>query len=193
LLAGVQDELMQCLLDAGAAIDGNSWNIVNGCLANGRSSAAEFLASRGARLDLEGAAGVGRLDLVESFFNPDGTLKPTATKAQMKDGFTWACEFGRTNVVDFLLRMGMDVAARLKHHGQTGLHWAAGGGHVDTVKLLLERNAPVDAKDETWGGTPLSWALFGGNNPTPGTTPERYAQVVALLVSAGGADPEVRA
>ena len=71
------------------------------------------------------AAGVGRLDVVKSFFNDDGSLKSTATRQQMKDGFAWACEFGRTSVVDFLLQRGMEMDAKLKHDGQTGLHWAA--------------------------------------------------------------------
>ena len=119
-------------------------------------------------LDLEGAAGVGRLDVVKSFFNDDGSLKPPATQQQMKDGFAWACEFGRTSVVDFLLQRGMKVDAKLKHDGQTGLHWAAYDGHLDTVKLLLERGAPVDAKDENYSGTPLGWALYAwGNSPQP--------------------------
>src|SRR5262245_48421097 len=70
LLAGVQNALMTTLLDYGASIDypraaGNGHLAVNGCLANGRPEAALFLAQRGARLDLEGAAGLGRLDLVK--------------------------------------------------------------------------------------------------------------------------------
>jgi hypothetical protein len=189
LLAGVQDALMDTLLTAGAAINGPG--AVNGCLANGRPQAAEFLAQRGAPLDLEGAAGVGRLDLVQSFFNTDGSLKPNATKAQMKDGFSWACEYGRTSVVDFLLQRGMEVNARLKHNGQTGLHWAAHGGHLDTVTLLLKRKAPVDAKDESFGGTPLEWALHGWGDAGPKAKRSHYYDVVALLVAAGATvDPE---
>lgn len=185
--AGVQNALMQLLLDHGAAIEqpgaaGNGQGAVTGCLANGRGAAAEFLANRGARLDLEGAAGVGWLDVVMSFFNPDGSLKPTATKEQMKSGFAWACEYGRTSVVDFLLQQGMELDAKLKHNGQTGLHWAAYGGHADVVKLLLERKAPVNVKDESFGGTPLGWALYGwGESPQRGN----YYEVVALLVNAG--------
>jgi hypothetical protein len=34
------------------------------------------------RLDLEGAAGVGRLDVVKSFFNDDGSLKPPAGRRE---------------------------------------------------------------------------------------------------------------
>src|SRR5262245_49846332 len=154
--AGVQLPLMELLIDHGAIIDGpDGGSAVNGCLHNGRGEAAEFFARHGARLDLEGAAGVGRLDVVRSFFKEDGTLKPPATQEQLKDGFAWACEFGRTNVVEFLLRIGMKLDARLKHDGQSGLHWAAFGGHADLVKLLLEHGATVDARDENFNGTPL--------------------------------------
>jgi ankyrin repeat protein len=185
--AGVQLPLMELLIDHGAMIDGpDGGSAVKGCLHNGRGEAAEFLASRGARLDLEGAAGVGRLDVVKSFFKDDGRLKPPAKQQQMKDGFAWACEFGRTSVVDFLLQKGMEVDAKLRHDGQTGLHWAACGGHADTVKLLLEHGAPVDAKDESYGGTPLGWALYAWGNATAREAERRrYYEVVALLVRAG--------
>src|SRR5215813_9974322 len=189
--AGVQLSLMELLIDHGAIIDGpDGGSAVNGCLHNGRGKAAELFASRGARLDLEGASGVGRLDVVKSFFNNDGSLKPTATQEQLKDGFAWACEFGRTSVVEFLLHKSIDVGTKLKHDGQTGLHWAALGGHVDTVKLLLLRGAPVDVKDENYGKTPLGWALYGWRARE---NAERiaYYEVVALLAQAGAKlDPE---
>jgi len=144
-----------------------------------------LLAEHGARLDLEGAAGVGRLDIVRSFFTDDGSLRPPATLKQLTDGFAWACEFGRTAVVDFLLKKGMQVYAKLPHHGQTGLHWAACGGHANTVKLLLDRGAPIDAKDENFDGTPLAWALYSWGN-SPGMAKRgQYYEVVALLVRAG--------
>jgi len=189
--AGVQLPLMDLLIEHGAIIDGpDGGSEVNGCLHNGRGEAAEFFASRGARLDLEGASGVGRLDVVKSFFNDDGSLKSTATQQQLKDGFAWACEFGRTSVVEFLLQKSMDVDAKLKHDGQTGLHWAAYGGHVNTVKLLLERGAPVDVKDENYGGTPLGWALYGWVAQESQGRADYY-EVVALLAQAGAKlDPE---
>jgi hypothetical protein len=74
---------------------------------------------RGAKLDLEGAAGVGRLDVVQSFFTKGGKLRGGATQEQMKSGFAWACEFGHTRVVEFVLDRGMTVDARLRHHNQT--------------------------------------------------------------------------
>lgn len=190
--AGVQLPLMDLLIAHGATIDApDGGSEVNGCLHNGRGEAAEFFASRGARLDLEGAAGVGRLDVVRSFFYEDGSLKSPATQQQMRDGFAWACEFGRTSVVDFLLQRGMELDVRVKHDGQTGLHWAAYGGHVDTVKLLLERGAPIDAKDKSYGGTSLGWALYAWGNCPDRATCEPYYEVVALLVRAGAKlDPQ---
>jgi ankyrin repeat protein len=165
--AGVQIPLMELLIERGAIIDGpDGYSGVNGCLQNGRGEAAEFLANRGARLELEGAAGVGRLDIVRSFFSEDCDLKPPATEEQMKDGFAWACQFGRTEVVDFFLQRGMHVDGKLRH-GETGLHWAAYAGHLAIVKLLLDRGAPIDVKDDRYEGTPLDWALHGGHAHDP--------------------------
>jgi ankyrin repeat protein len=184
--AGIQLPLMVLLIQHGAVIDGpDKGSAVIGCLHNGRGEAAEFFANRGARLDLEGAAGAGRLDVVKTFFNDDGSLKPPATRKQMIDGFAWACEFGRTIVVDFLLQRGVPIDAKLKHDGQTGLHWAAYGGHAETVKMLLERGAPVDAKDQSYGGTPLGWMLYQWVHSPYWAERGSYYETAALLVRAG--------
>jgi len=190
--AGLQNALIDILLAHGArmtpqGLANRRYPLVNGCLANGRPEAAEHLASRGAPLDLEGAAGVGRLDLVKSFFTSEGALKPPATLEQMRDGFTWACEYGRTLVVEYLLDRGIAVGEQMpRPHGQTGLHWAAYGGHVDTVKALLKRHAPVDVKDRTFDGTPLDWALHAfSSNPSEAAAKNSYYHIVALLVAAG--------
>jgi Ankyrin repeats (3 copies) len=190
--AGLQQPLIDVLLAHGARLDtqrgGNAHALVNGCLANGRPEAAEYLASRGAPLDLEGAAGVGRLDLVKSFFNADASLKPPATIAQLKDGFTWACEYGRTDVVEYLLDHGVDASDVLpRPHKQTGLHWAAYGGHVNTVKALLKRRPRLDVKDASFGGTPLGWAVHGWWERRDGDPARRepYYETVALLIAAG--------
>jgi len=188
--AGVQNELMAFLLERGAALGGEkgpaAWSkLINACHANGRPGAAEFLAKRTDGLDLEAAAGVGRLDIVKTFFDASGTLTANATHKQMQHGFTWACEYGRTDVVDFLLQRGMDVAAKLRHHRQTGMHWAAYGGHAETVRVLLRHNAPVNVKDETYDGTPLGWALYAWAGGGPHAGDSRYYDVVKQLVAAG--------
>ena len=180
--AGVQLALMETLLDYGAAIDGlpGGGSPLVSALHNGRSEAAEFLAGHGARLDLEGAAGVGRLDAVESFFNDDGSLKSNATRAQMNAGFLWACEYGRTVVVDFLIKKGADLRAG-ENTGLTGLHWAVVGGQLDAIRLLLRRGAPLEAKN-VYGGTALGQALWSAMHGGAGVD---YVPIIETLIEAG--------
>jgi ankyrin repeat protein len=186
VIAGVVEPLLGALIDGGATFAPDGGALVTGCLRNGRLEAASYLAGRGAEVNLEGAAGIGRLDLVQAYFDDRGRLEEVSTAEQMKDGFTWACEFGHADVVRYLLERGVDVATTVKHHGQTGLHWAAGGGHVETVEVLLAAGAPVNAKDAAWGRTPIDWANFGKANNRFGVAPERYDRVIALLRDAGG-------
>jgi ankyrin repeat protein len=179
--AGVQIALLELLLEHGAAVDGlaGTCDSVIAALANGRGEAAEFLANRGAKLDLEGAAGVGRLDVVKSFFNEDGRLKPDAARKQMDAGFGWACEYGRTEVVKFLLDRGVDI--RSQAHGQTGLHWAVVGGQLETIRVLLERGAPLEDKN-VHGGSVLGQATWCVIHGDPGVD---YVPIVTTLLDAG--------
>jgi hypothetical protein len=129
--------------------------------------------------------------VVRSFFDDDGALKENATAEQLRSAFAWACQFGRTEVAEFLLRTGFELETRLRHDGQTGLHWAAYGGHAETVELLLNRGAPIDARDESYEGTALEWALYGWGEGAPESTRGDYYKVVSLLVRAGAtAAPE---
>ena len=107
--AGVQLQLLDELLKAGASINGarGGWNPLVAALHNGRGDAAAFLAERGADLDLEAAAGTGRIDILPRFIGEDGSLKRGATRKQLAYGFVWACEYGHTNVVQFLLARGV--------------------------------------------------------------------------------------
>jgi ankyrin repeat protein len=190
-LAGLQNALMQILLDRGARIDqshagGNQQSAVISCLANGRGEAAVYLAERGAPLDLVGAAGVGRLDVVRSFFDDDGAPKEGVTRKQMESGLIYACGWGRYDVVEYLLRIGVDPGA-MNDQQETGLHWAAVGGEVAVVKLLVEKGAPVEARDRRFVNTPLAWAIYGWRE-TSGTDERRpYEEIAAFLVAAGAA------
>ena len=190
-IAGVQRDVIDVLLKHGARMDrpgigGNKQALVRACLANGQPDAAEYLAGRGAPLDLPAAAGIGRIDVVKRIFNEDGDLHGNPTNAQMVDGYSLACVYGRAEVVDFLLDRGMEVDAQLRGHGEghTGLHVAAFHGHVDVVRALLRRGAQVDAIDKTWGTPPLAWALTGWSAEAA-TDVGRYYDVVARLVGAG--------
>ena len=184
--AGVQEALMQLLLDHGAALDSTNspaGPLINICLANGRGRAAEFLATRGAHLDLEGAAGLGRLDVVKNHFDASGALRPNATKAQLERGFLWACEYGRNEVVEFFLEQGASLESQADT-GQTALHWAVIGGHEQTIKLLLDRGASLAAKN-VYGGTALGQALWCVQN---GDSRINYEPIIALLKH-HGAEP----
>jgi ankyrin repeat protein len=181
--AGMQEALLQLLLDHGATIDpANSpaGPLINICLANGRVQSAEFLSQRGATLDLEGAAGLGRVDLVKDYFDDSAAIRPTTTQTQMERAFLWAAEYGRNPVVDFLLQRGVPPETQA-NTGQTALHWAVIGGQVDTIKLLLDRGASLEAKN-VHGGTPLGQALWSAAHGNPKIN---YAQVIDLLRSQG--------
>jgi hypothetical protein len=184
--AGVQLELLDELLKAGACADGapGGWDPLVAALHNGRGDAALFLAERGARLDLEGAAGTGRVDVVARYIDDGGTLKEGATREQLDFGFIWACEYGHANVVRFLFDRGFKPNWNFRH-GETGLHWACYCGHAEIVELLLKTNTPVNAKDQTHGGTPLSWAVYGWGNPAPEFKNACYYDVVERLMRAG--------
>lgn len=183
--AGVQEELMQVLLDHGAMIDRpgvarNRHDAVAGCLANGPGKAAEFLANHGARLGLDTAAGVGRLDLVNSFFHDDKSLKGSATRAQMEQGFLWACQYGRTAVVESLLEKGAGLLNRADNE-QTALHCAVIGAHLDIIEVLLARGASLERKN-VYGGTALGQALWSAINGDAGSD---YVPIIETLIDAG--------
>ena len=188
--AGVQLELLDLLLERGARLDdpdaaGNNHGVVLGCLANGQPAAARYLADRGARLDLEGAAGIGRLDAVRGFFDGSGRPRPPVPEAQVTSAFAYACGYGQHEVARFLLDHGVepDRTLRMYGEGHTGLHVAAYHAHVEVATLLLERGASVTRRDETWKTEPLVWALQGWGDDAGDV--ERYYATVELLVRAG--------
>jgi hypothetical protein len=184
--AGVQLALLSTLLEAGACINGapGGWNTVVAALHNGRGDAAAFLAEHGAHLDLEAAAGTGRLDVLPLYLNADGSLTGGATKEQLENGFIWACEYGHTSAVQYLLERGIKADWHFKR-GETGLHWAAFGGHAELVELLLKAGALVNVTEQSHGGTPLGWAVYGWNNQAPEFRNARYYGVVEHLIRAG--------
>jgi len=187
--AGVQNQLMQVLLDQGAEIDhktgaGNRQSSVLGALANGRGEAATYLAERGARLNLLAAAGVGRLDVVKSFFNEDGSPKRTTTRKQVQSAFNYACGWGRTNVVEFLLERDVDLADG-GGDGQTPLHSAAICGQLEMIKLLLKYGPPLEAVN-IYGGTVLGQTLWSAAH---GGDPKLYAEILKTLIAAGAKVP----
>jgi hypothetical protein len=187
--AGVQEDLMQVLLDHGAVMDksgiaGGRHSLIRGCLANARPRAARWLAEHGAKLDLEGAAGTGRLDVVKTFFDSNGDLKPPATQQDLQRGFVWACGYGCEDVVRFLLLLGADLKDDAGSD-EPPLHMAVVGASLSVINLLIARGAPLEQLNG-YGGTPLGQAGWSFVNGDPH---EDYVPIFDALL-AGGAHLE---
>jgi ankyrin repeat protein len=129
--------VVEALLDHGAQVDGVDGDGVPMAYAMhfGFVKIAELLAGCGAKLDLRFAAGLGQFDLVKSWFNPNGSLKPGAgaladpygfeRKARGETAFRcertpenilsqalyFACTHNRLDVAEFLLSQGADINA----------------------------------------------------------------------------------
>jgi ankyrin repeat protein len=174
--AGLQEALMELLIARGGFPDRK---LVSACLGNGRLRAAEFLAARGADLDLEGAAGLGKLEIVGQYFGNGELVGASAVEVQR--ALFWACEYGRNEVVEFLLRQGASLEDQA-NTGQSALHWAVIGGNVETVRLLIQRGANLHAKN-MYGGTALgqaSWCEAHAEEKG------KFEAVIGVLVEAGG-------
>ncbi len=169
---GVQIELIDVLVDAGAAADGNP----NNALVNGHVAAADHLVTRGARLTLAAALCLERWDDVDR-------LMTTASDPQKQFAFVLAALNGKAEGLRRMIRAGVDVNAPspdLYSHG-TPLHHAVSSGSLQAVAALVEAGADTTAKDSAWGGTPLGWAehyLSDGQGTRRG---KEYAEIAAYL------------
>jgi ankyrin repeat protein len=160
--AGLQVQLVELLLDSGAAIEGRGTRKWGGplftALTFGMTDAATFLAQRGARIDLPDAAGLGLVD-------DAARLLPSADAAARHRALSVAAQQGHVAIVGLLLDAGEDpnrYNPASNHPHTTPLHQAAVGGHQAVVRLLVERGARLDIRDTIWHATPLGWALHGG-------------------------------
>jgi len=150
--AGVQLALADLLLERGARLDPGS---VRACLMNGCPEAAAHLAARGVPLTLEEAAGIGRIDIVASHFEPPRTVSTVDASAALMTA-SW---YDQRDVIQLLLDRGVDAGTRAPKDGDTALHIAAYHGNVALVELLLDRGAPVNVTDSVYGTPPLVWAM----------------------------------
>jgi peptide-methionine (S)-S-oxide reductase len=150
----VQIELIDVLIDAGAALDGNPEN----ALVNGNFAAAEHLVTRGAPLSLATALCLARWDDVRR-------LGPMASAEDKQFGLVLAALKGKADALAKVIDLGVDLnapCADLYSHA-TALHHAVYSGSLDAVKVLVEAGADLDTKDTIYEGTPLGWAEYGNH------------------------------
>jgi peptide-methionine (S)-S-oxide reductase len=169
---GVQIELIDVLIDAGAVADGNP----NQALVNGHIAAAEHLVKRGAQLTLATALCLGRWEDV-------GRLLPTATARQKQFSFVLSALNGKAEALRRMIRAGVDLnapSADLYSHG-TPLHHAVCSGSLEAVEVLAEAGADLSATDSLWSGTPLGWAEHYVNEGQGKGQGKQYAEIAAYL------------
>ena len=109
----------------------------------------EYLAAKGAKIDLVFAAALGRTELVASLIAGDD---------RVAEALVWAAMNGRDATVGQLLDLGADINGRSPVAGYTitPLHGAAWAGWEGTAALLLRRGADVTLTDPMYGA--LQWA-----------------------------------
>ena len=169
---GVQIDLIDVLVDAGAVADGNP----NNALVNGNFAAAEHLVRRGAKLTLAAALCLGRWEEADR-------LVTTANEHQKQFSFVLSALNGKADALRRMLRVGVDVnapSADLYSHG-TPLHHAVCSGSLEAVEVLVDAGAELDTKDTAWGGTPLAWAEHYLSEGQGGRRGKQYAEIATYL------------
>jgi len=173
---GVQLDLIDVLVDAGAALNGNQ----NNALVNGNFAAAEHLVERGATLTLEVALCLG-------WWNDVDRLLPITSEEERQFAFVLSALNGKTEALRRLIQAGADVngpSSGLYSHG-TPLHHAVSSGSIDAVRTLVEAGANLNVRDSAWGGTPLGWADYYLSGGQERHSSKQYAEIAAYLRSRG--------
>ena len=177
---GVQIELIDVLLDAGASPDGRNTyegrygTHCDAAIYNRNYAAAEHLLKRGASPTLTTALCLQRWHDVE-------VLVRSATHEEQEAAFVQAAMNGQAEALRRMLTLGMaatTVSDRNQSHA-TAVHHAVWSGNVDAVRALVEAGADLRRRDTIYGGTPLGWALHA--EQTDAARAEQYREIVSYL------------
>lgn len=176
---GVQIELIDALVDAGASPHGNPDN----ALVNANFGAAEHLVERGATLSLSTALCLGRWD--------DVTRLAHESKPKEKQfGFVLAALNGKPEALRRMIDFGVDVnkpSENLYSHG-TPLHHAVSSGSREAVEVLVDAGASLNAVDTAWNGTPLGWAEHYVDQHKRDERAKQYAEIADYLRQKGATE-----
>lgn len=159
-------EITALLLDRGAAINGTGgWSPLEEALYWRNLRVVDLLLQRGASLhNLRIASGLGRIDLIESFFRSDGSLKPEAGKIDWPFG-----ELEKSNLKGKIRDELQAKIAAWSDEPQDIINnafiYACIHDHIDAAQLLLEKGAQVNAIPPgfDYSGTALHNAALHGH------------------------------
>jgi ankyrin repeat protein len=159
-------EVAAALLDAGAAIDRpDGWSPLEEALYWGNDRVVALLLERGASVsNLRSAAGLGRMDLLKSFFDTDGKLKPEAGK------MNWP--FGGPETCNHQGKIGEELRAKIAQWSHepgeiinNAFIYACMHNQIEAAKFLLEKGADINAIPTgfDYAGTGLHYAALNGH------------------------------
>ena len=152
-------DLAELLLDAGADIDVDCGVIANGtpiwnavifrCV-----NVARLLIERGASSNLMTAAGAGRRDMVDRFFDEEGNVtknagalpcwdEPRPPKTALDSAFGFACRNGHATIAKVLCERGADPGW-VNPAGESAYQQAKTGGHRIVMDWMKARGIAPD-------------------------------------------------
>jgi ankyrin repeat protein len=162
-------EVAELLLDRGAAVNGNGgWSPLEEALYWNSRSVIDLLLKRGASIqNLRIAAGLGRTDLIERFFNADGGLKPEAGTINWPWGDLKVIEnsnfdqAGRRSLAAKFSSFRNDRDSIVDN----AFVYACMHGHIAAADLLLKKGAHVNVIPGgfDYSGTGLHYAAYNGH------------------------------
>ena len=161
----------ELLLDHGAVIDGTGrWSPLEEALYWNSRNTLVLLLERGAKVqNLRTAAGLGRTDLIESYFNADGSLKLEAGKIDWPFGNldSIACSnhdaAGQQSLSDRVNSWSQDQQGIVNN----AFIYACMHGHLDAAWMLLDKGAEINVIPGgfDYAGTGLHYAALNGHRP----------------------------
>jgi ankyrin repeat protein len=159
-------EVADYLLHVGAAINGiGDWSPLEESLYWGSDEVRDLLLGRGASAhNLRIAAGLGRVDLIEGFFNADGSLKPEAGEIHWP--FEDPLSSNLPRPVKNKLQSGIDSwTHRSQDIINNALAYACMHNQLDAAGLLLSKGADINSIPPGfhYPGTPLHNAAARGH------------------------------
>lgn len=159
----------ELLIERGAAVDGTGgWSPLEEALYWNNQDVISLLLERGAEIkNLRTAAGLGRTDLIESYFNEDGALKPEAGKINWPWGGleTIAASnndaSGQKTLADRVKSWSQDQQGIVNN----AFVYACMHGHIEAAKLLLAKGAEINVVPGgfDYAGTGLHYAALNGH------------------------------